>query len=245
MSAGNDSAPVFLTAEWRDLVMVNFDMDPNVLSPLVPCFTELDQWNGRTFVSVVGFMFKNTRILGVSIPGHTTFPEVNLRFYVRHRSREGWRRGVVFVKEIVPRRVVAWVARTLYNEPYVALPMRQCRTMYDDVTSVTYTWKHQAKWGTLDFESPHPMEDCLHDDEASFVTEHYWGYTRQKDGGTIEYAVEHPRWSAMQVGDASLECDIRSLYGEAFVEALSARPSSAFLCEGSPVLVRRGRRVNG
>ena len=114
----------FLTAEWRDLVMLNYEIDPGILAGLVPAGTELDLWQGRALVSVVGFHFRRTRVMGVAIPGHSNFEEVNLRFYVRREGPEGWRRGVVFVKEIVPRFAIAWVARALYNENYVALPMR-------------------------------------------------------------------------------------------------------------------------
>src|SRR6185295_4061969 len=112
----------FLTAEWRYLAMLNYEIDPAVLSPLVPRGTELGRWNGKTFVSMVGFLFLNTRVMVLSIPFHCDFEEINLRCYVRHRAADGWRRGVVFVKEIVPRAAIAWTARWLYDENYVALP---------------------------------------------------------------------------------------------------------------------------
>src|SRR5713101_1040010 len=113
----------FLTAEWRDLAMLNFEVDPTVLRPLVPAGTELDDWRSRTFVSVVGFLFLNTRVLGIPIPFHRDFEEVNLRFYVRRKMSDGWRRAVVFVKELVPRAAIALTARMVYGENYVALPM--------------------------------------------------------------------------------------------------------------------------
>ncbi|HTO08358.1 MAG TPA: DUF2071 domain-containing protein, partial [Myxococcota bacterium] len=124
MTAAQSLGPVFLTAEWRDLAMLNYEIDPAVLEPRVPAGTELDAWSGRTFVSVVGFRFLRTRVLGVPVPYHVDFDEVNLRFYVRRKSGADWRRGVVFVKEIVPRRAIALVARVAYAENYVAHPMR-------------------------------------------------------------------------------------------------------------------------
>src|SRR5262245_39598094 len=117
-------APAFLTAHWCDLAMLNYEVSPAVLSDLIPAGTELDSWGGHTFVSMVGFRFLRTRVLGLAVPGHSNFDEVNLRFYVRRNAHDGWRRGVVFVKEIVPHRAIAWLARALYNENYVALPMR-------------------------------------------------------------------------------------------------------------------------
>src|SRR6185503_10439864 len=104
------------TAHWRFLMMLNYEVDPSVLHPLVPRGTELDTWHGRTYASVVGFLFLDTRVLGLAIPFHRDFEEVNLRFYVRRREAEAWRRGVVFIKEIVPRWAIATVARVAYNE---------------------------------------------------------------------------------------------------------------------------------
>src|SRR4051794_25256625 len=100
----------FLTAEWRLLVMLPFPLHPAALTPLVPAGTELDFRDGRTFLSLVGFRFLKTRVRGVPVPGHVDFDEVNLRFYVRCKTADGWRRGVTFVKEIVPRRAIALVA---------------------------------------------------------------------------------------------------------------------------------------
>jgi uncharacterized protein YqjF (DUF2071 family) len=114
----------FLTAEWRWLAMLNYSVAPDVLEPFVPKGTVLDTFQGTAYVSMVGFLFLNTRVRGLSIPWHRDFEEVNLRFYVRRQAEEGWRRGVVFIKEIVPRLAIAAVARVFYNENYVALSMR-------------------------------------------------------------------------------------------------------------------------
>src|SRR5262245_30634025 len=114
---------VFLTAEWRYLAMINYQVDPSILQASVPAGTELDQWRGRTFVSLVGFLFLKTRVLGLRIPFHENFEEINLRFYVRRRGAEGWRRGVVFIREIVPRQAIATAARIFYNENYAARRM--------------------------------------------------------------------------------------------------------------------------
>ncbi|HKD03053.1 MAG TPA: DUF2071 domain-containing protein, partial [Terriglobales bacterium] len=115
---------VFLKADWRNLAMLNYEVEPSVLAAFVPAGTELDRWNGRLFVSLVGFRFLRTRVWGLPIPLHCNFDEVNLRFYVRRMEGSEIRRGVVFIREIVPRRAIATVARNLYGERYVALPMR-------------------------------------------------------------------------------------------------------------------------
>lgn len=233
----------FLTARWVHLAMANYEVDPALLAPLVPRGTALDLWSGRCLVSVVGFQFLDTRVLGVGVPFHRDFEEVNLRFYVRRSVAGDVRRGVVFVKEIVPRRALAWVANAVYNERYVALPMAHEDRTAEPSRRLAYRWRHRGRWNELamtlagDAALPDPSS------EEAFVTEHYWGYTAQRDGGTLEYQVEHPRWRVWRAVDAALDGDVASLYGAGFAPFLSARPSSCFVADGSAVVVRRGTRL--
>lgn len=235
----------FLTAHWRDLVMLNYEVDPEILAPLVPAGTELDLLAERAFVSMVGFHFGRTRVRGLAIPGHCNFEEVNLRFYVRRDGPEGLRRGVVFVKEIVPRAAIAWVARTVYNENYVALPMRHAivEEAAGEARSVAYEWRQAGRWSRLAVRTRTRPEIPPPDSAAAFITEHYWGYARQRDGGTVEYQVEHPQWLVSAAVESDFVCDVASLYGPQFSAFLSAPPASAFLADGSPVTVRKGKRL--
>jgi uncharacterized protein len=266
---------IFLSAEWRYLVMLNYEIDPALLQPFVPQGTVLDDWHGRIYASIVGFLFQNTRLLGVSIPGHTNFEEVNLRFYVRRRGPEGWRRGVVFIKELVPRRAIAAMARLIYNENYQALPMRHrlelqptdSNDALNTAVSLAYEWKFQGRWQGIQATAKGPSSAIEEGSEAEFITEHYWGYAAQRDGGTVEYQVEHPRWRVWQVGDFrgsnrgdfrgsnrgdfrgsnrgdyQFDCDVADLYGPQFVAPLSQTPTSAFIADGSAIIVRQGRRI--
>lgn len=234
----------FLTARWLDLVMLNYEVDPKVLAAHVPEGTELDSWEGKTFVSMVGFRFLYTKLLGLPIPFHRSFDEINLRFYVRRDSAEGPRRGVVFVKEIVPRAAIAWVARRVYNENYVALPTRHDvvhpSAENADRGSASYQWYFGDRWQGLSVD--YGGEPSLPSDEAqeTFISEHYWGYSRQTDGSTREYKVEHPRWRIWKAEQPKLDCDVAELYGPQFVDFLSVSPSSAFVADGSSVIVRKG-----
>jgi uncharacterized protein YqjF (DUF2071 family) len=232
----------FLSAEWRYLAMLNYEIDPSILEPYLPPGTELDMWQSKTLVSMVGFLFLNTRLLSIPIPFHTNFEEVNLRFYVRRRAGEGWRRGVVFIKEIVPKPAIAFVARLIYNENYVAMPMRHFIEQDQTGLSVEYGWRFDQRWHHLKVKTEGAPQPLAPASEEAFITEHYWGYARQKDGGGAEYRVEHPRWRVWQVRECEFICDVAALYGPAFVTALQAKPSSAFLAEGSAVIVRRGLR---
>lgn len=237
----------FLTAEWRYLAMLNYEVDPAILSPFVPRGVELDTWNGRNFVSVVGFLFLKTRVLGLPIPFHRNFEEINLRFYVRRRAHDGWRRGVVFIKEIVPRWAIATVARVVYNENYVARRMRH-RIDLDNRTitsngSVEYSWRDGESWHRIRAKTEGEAQPLVAGSEEEFITEHYWGYAMQRGSGTVEYQVEHPRWRVWRTSEADFECDVKQVYGHQFVECLSAKPSSAFVADGSAIVVRRGVRI--
>ena len=236
--------PVFLTAEWRHLAMLNYDADPAVLVPFLPRGTELDLWQGRALVSMVGFLFLQTRVRGIPIPFYRNFEEVNLRFYVRRRAEEGWRRGVVFVKELVPRAAIALVARRFYHEPYLALPMsHRIEGAQDSVRSAEYSWRFQQRRNFLRVVTSGAAQPLVAGSEAEFITEHYWGYNAQPDGSTLEYRVEHPRWRVYAAADATFDCDVAGLYGETFCACLSGPPASAFLAEGSAITVRRGVRL--
>jgi uncharacterized protein YqjF (DUF2071 family) len=236
----------FLTAVWRYLVMLNYEIDPAVLRPLVPKGTELDAWDGGHYVSVVGFRFLHARLRGLPIPFHRNFDEVNLRFYVRHRAADGWRRGVAFVKEVVPRWAIAAVARWVYNENYVACPMRsQIQPPADGSAAgrVEYRWAHRGRWFALAAEFAGSSAPLAAGSAEEFIAEHYWGYVGQRDGSTLQYRVEHPPWRVWQARSCQFECDVAEFYGEQFRAALSAAPRSAFVADGSEVAVLPGERI--
>jgi uncharacterized protein YqjF (DUF2071 family) len=237
----------FLSAEWRHLAMLNYEVDPGLLQPLVPRGTEIDSWKGRTFVSLVGFLFLGTRVLGVPVPFHRNFAEVNLRFYVRRRLSEGWRRGVVFVKEFVPKSAIAAVARWVYNENYVACRMASGIRLPDppreDRGSVQYSWWAGTRWNAISVGFEGSPSYPTADSEEEFITEHYWGYAAQRSGSACEYHVEHPRWRVWRATSAQLDCDVQACYGRHYCAALGQQPSSAFVADGSGVAVFRGERL--
>ena len=225
--------------------MLNWEMDRSLFQPLVPAGTELDDWNGKLYVSVVGFLFLKTRILGIAVPFHADFEEVNLRFYVRRKADGGFRRGVVFVKELVPRRLVALVARRVYHENYVAVPMAHDIGFRDDgsPSRVEYSWIQARAEGRLRLAAGSGRRSLEAGSVEEFLAEHYYGYVRQPDGHTLEYAVEHPPWQFWPAEKAGLDTDVPSLYGRRYAGALDRAPDVAFLAEGSEVRVRRGSRV--
>jgi uncharacterized protein len=232
---------VFLTAEWRRLLMANYAVEPSVLQSYLPAHTELDMWNGKCYVSLVGFLFKNTRVKGFKMPFHVNFEEVNLRFYVkRFDPSVGWKRGVVFIKEIVPKTAIAWVANTLYRENYAAKPMKYTWQEQKDTLKVEYTWKTKGNWYTMKAKAQNVSADLIPDSEEEFITEHYWGYAHWDADKTIEYQVEHPRWQVYPVLEYAINLDFEKEYGQKLGFLNHEKPSSVFLAEGSEVKVREG-----
>jgi uncharacterized protein YqjF (DUF2071 family) len=183
----------------------------------------------------VGFRFLGTRVLGVPIPFHQSFDEVNLRFYVRRDTGAERRRGVAFIREIVPRRAVAAVARFLYSEPYVALSMRSV-IRPDSILAVSYAWRRAGRWHTLTAQSAPPSTRPADGSLEQFIAEHYWGYTRQRTGATLEYQVTHPPWMVAPADTHRIDADLAAVYGRDFASVLR-QPTSVFLADGSAVTV--------
>jgi uncharacterized protein YqjF (DUF2071 family) len=236
----------FLTGRWEHLAMISYACPAELLEPLVPNGTELDAPDGLPRVSLVGFMFRGTRLLGVPVPLHRDFEEVNLRFYVRRHADDGDRRGVVFIRELVPRRAIAAVARWVYQERYLAVPMDHRVDVVDGAIpaggTVEYGWRAGSRRRMCCTVSG-PAEDVGAAPEAEFITEHYWGYAAQRDGSTVEYAVAHPRWRVHPVSETLVEGDLAPLYGANFARVLASPPVSAFVATGSAIAVGRGRRL--
>jgi hypothetical protein len=235
---------VFLTATWQHLAMLNYEVDASLLQPFVPPGTELDRWENKIFISLIGFRFLKTKLLGfLSVPFHANFDEVNLRFYVRRQTAGEIRRGVVFIREIVPRRGIAFAAQTFYNENYVAVPMTHEICPIGDNLSVAYRWRAQKHWNGISLETAGEAAVPREGSVGQFITEHYWGYSSQRNGGCVEYRVTHPSWRVWQVKRSHFSGDASALFGEEFSAALRGEPDSAFLAEGSPVAVMRGRKL--
>jgi uncharacterized protein YqjF (DUF2071 family) len=232
----------FLQAEWRKLAMANYAVDPRVLQPYLPKGVVLDLWNGTCYASLIGFMFLNTKLKGIKIPFHTNFEEVNLRFYVRYQDQGSWKRGVVFIKEIVPKPALTFVANTLYNEKYETMPMKHAWATASDSLTVTYSWKKTA-WNSFSVTTETQSTTILAGSEEEFITEHYWGYGTLRNGQTMEYQVEHPRWELYPVESWRCDVNFEAVYGSQFAFLSTAEPVSVFLAEGSKIAVYEGRKI--
>jgi len=236
-----NSSKVFLSAKWLNLVFLNYAVEPELLRPFVPAGTTLDSFDRKTYMSLVGFRFCETKLWGkVAVPFHSEFEEANLRFYVRRESDGELRRGVVFIKEIVPKPAIALTARLIYGENYVSLPMNHKISLSEGGTDAEYSWKHKGAWSRIHARASGvgkmPIEGSL----EQYITEHYWGYSRQKSGRTIEYRVTHVPWSVRHASEAQFEGNAAGLYGAEFAAVLSRPPDSAQIADGSPIEVLTG-----
>jgi uncharacterized protein len=233
---------IFLKAEWRKLAMANYAVDAALLLPYLPYKTELDLWNNTCYVSLVGFMFQNTKVWGMRIPFHVNFEEVNLRFYVRHKHENEWRRGVVFIKEIVPRGMVTLVANNLYGEHYQTMPMQHRWQQHANSVEVDYGWKLD-RWNSLQVTGDIEKKPLESGSEAEFILEHYWGYTKLNEHQTSEYKVEHPSWEIYPTTSYSVDVDFGNVYGNKFGFLSNEKPKSVLLAEGSEIKVYSGRKI--
>jgi uncharacterized protein YqjF (DUF2071 family) len=233
---------IFLTAEWKDLLLLNYAVAPRLLEPFVPSGTELDVFDGVTYLSLVGFEFNRTSIFGIPVPFHQSFEEVNVRFYVRR----GIKRGVVFIRELVPKRAVAAIARFAFNENYSYTPMSH----QVETGTVSNTVKAEHAWGAgadrcrMRIETEGERYIAPEGSVSQFITEHYWGYAAQPDGGCLEYEVQHPQWNVRNAKEAGFSGNAAAFYGSEIAECLLRKPDSAFLAEGSRVTVFKGMRIS-
>ena len=227
--------------------MAQYVVDPAALTAWLPRGLELDYFRtggeSRCYVSLVGFLFDRVRVKGLGLPFHTRFEEINLRFYVVRTEPDGSRRrGVVFIREFVPRPAISLTAKWLYEEPYQTLPTRHMIRLDPDVLKVCYEWRHRRKWQRLAVTADADPRPIPAGSEEEFITEHYWGYTKRRRS-TAEYPVEHPRWSVYPVRNFEIKADFGAMYGPAFASLKAQEPDSVLLAEGSAVTVFGGRRL--
>jgi uncharacterized protein len=232
----------FLTARWHNLVMANYVVDPAILIPYLPAGTELDHYNGKCYVSLVGFMFERTKVFGILAYPFHTFEEINLRFYVTRKEDGVTKRGVVFINETVPHKAVAWIANVLYKEKYVAIPTKHDLLVDDDEQTIGYYWKIKNNWNHLKVSAALEKNEIEGGSKEEFIFEHYYGYTRISDRASTEYKVDHPRWQVYPVKNTMIHCDFSAMYGKSFEHLSTANPESVLLAEGSPIAVKWKRR---
>ncbi|MEJ7625740.1 MAG: DUF2071 domain-containing protein [Ferruginibacter sp.] len=233
----------FLTAEWRKLIIINYEVDQSILKPYLPYKTEIDTWNGKCYISLIGFQFSNTKLKGLRIPFHSDFEEINIRFYVKFKKGNEWKRGVTFIKEIVPKHAITFVANTIYSEKYKTYPTRHQWNINNDFLEIAYSWKHNDAWDSIKVKTRATPVEILSGSEEEFITQHFWGYTKVNDNKTSEYQVEHPVWKMYPVLNHEIQVRFEKIYGEEFSFLQDSKPVSVMLAEGSSIAVRAAGNI--
>ncbi|MEY3717577.1 MAG: hypothetical protein RL285_1452 [Bacteroidota bacterium] len=217
--------------------MANYVVESRVLKPYLPKGVELDLYEGEAFVSLVGFMFKGSSIFNIPIPFLGTFEEINLRFYVKRKTPDGYRRGVVFINETVPYKPVAWLANKLYKEHYIAIPTKHNIVIGEETKLIQYDWKMGETWNHMEVKARTAQREMDRGSLEEFIFEHYFGYTRINENRSQEYRIHHPRWMVNDVLEASVDCDFAAMYGKAFAHLSPEPPRSVIIAEGSAISV--------
>jgi uncharacterized protein YqjF (DUF2071 family) len=227
----------FLRANWQNIIMANYEIDPQLLEPYLPKGVELDFYQGKTYVSLVGFMFNKTSIFNVPIPFIGSFEEVNLRFYVIRKTASGAKRGVVFINETVPNKLVAWLANKLYKEHYLAVPTKHTIILNNHAKDVKYEWKVNGAWNHIRVKSSVGKQKMIAGSMEEFIFEHYFGYTKLDGNSSMEYQINHPSWEINQVIQHEISCNFAEFYGKKFEILNHTKPNSVFIAEGSAISV--------
>lgn len=218
--------------------MANYAVPPEILTPYLPKGVELDFYEGKTYVSLVGFLFKDTKIFNVPIPFYGTFEEVNLRFYVIRKTENEIKRGVVFINETVPSKIVAAVANYLYKEHYVSIPTRRDWKSDGKFKQIKFDWKIDGDWNSIYAEATEAGVPMVADSIEEFIFEHYYGYTKIDEQATEEYNIQHDRWHVNEVIKYDINCNFAAMYGNDFDFLKDKKPDSVMLAEGSSVTVK-------
>jgi uncharacterized protein YqjF (DUF2071 family) len=227
----------FLKANWGNIIMANYAIDPEILKPFLPKGVELDLYNGKAYVSLVGFMFKKTKLFNIPIPFFGTFEEINLRFYVQRKEEGITKRGVVFINETIPYRIVAWMANKLYNEHYTVVPTRHSIVENSDSKKIKFDWLLNKKWNSIYVEASNESFKMENNTLEKFIYEHYFGYTKIDENNTEEYRLQHPSWKINTVLNSKIDCDFKAMYGESFSVLNDTEPEAVFIAEGSSVKI--------
>lgn len=233
---------VFLKANWENIIMVNYEIPEEMLSKYLPKGVSVDLYNGKAYISLVGFMFKNTKIFNIPTFKLGTFEEINLRFYVSRKEGNETRRGVVFINETVPYKAVAWLANALYKEHYTVVPTKHTISKDSKNQKIKFEWLLQKKWNSIYVKNDLKSNEMERNSLENFIYEHYYGYTKIDEQTTEEYRLHHPSWRIHNVVDYEITCDFKAMYGNDFSVLNETKPTAVFIAEGSSVAIEWKRK---
>lgn len=223
----------FLTAAWTNLAVATYEADKNMLNEFLPCKTELNDWNGKYLLSIVGFMFSEPSILGIRTPFFLRFPEINLRFYVKCKIKNEWRTGVVFIKEICPSLLIGVTAKLLYHENFISVPMQHQHNCAELGTFTRYSWKNKNRWNYLELKSAVNPVTVYNNTVESFICNQYNAFTKLDARKTLHFEINHRPWHIYPAINFSKEIDADIFRVKELSQVFDANPIATFLMDGS------------
>lgn len=226
---------LFLKARWENLILASYRVNPDLLLEYLPKELELDTINQDAFMSLVAFNFIDTKVKGIKVPFHINFPEINLRFYVKEASKG--RRGVIFVREFVPRFFISFFANTLFNENYSSIPMKCILDKNPDEINCRHEIKYKETSYYINLTVENKTFVPPNGSKEHFFKEHEWGFGRTRKGATLVYRVEHPFWKIYPVTKFEHNFDFGTIYGDKWNFLNNEKPCNVTFARGSEIKV--------
>ncbi len=233
-----DSDKPLIKAKFSEMVAVNFQIDQRILQPLVPKGLELDFFNGETYVSLIAMMLRNVKAWGLPFSIIPSSPELSLRFYVRRPGDGESAKGTCLIKDYISGSTAAWYLESQFKSDFSKLKMKYKNSGFGEheTPEVEYQWKVDDHWNKLRVRARSRIHKTERASKVGFILDHFTYFGTYK-GRTLAYRVERPTWNIWDAAQANFTCDVKRLFGDAFVKPLSKRPASVFVTAGSPVTI--------
>ena len=234
-------------AEWREIVVINFEIDPKLLRNFIPPKTELDFFNETSFVTLMARACKNVKPYGWPIVFAKSIDQILLRFYVKRKVGDTWRRGVCLIRDYLPKRKASFFLNWMFKHSFTQVPIKRTSSNFESglptqLPTVEYQWTTGDYVNHIKVNARSQMRQQEQETKESFVLDHHYGYT-VKEGKTYEYYVEYSPWAMWDAQSGSFDCDTENVFGRPFVRALKQRPASVFLARGSDVIIYRPTEI--
>src|SRR5215470_10678906 len=189
-----------MAQNWHDLLFAHWAIAPELIRKLVPAKLELDTFQGRAWIGVVPFTMSGVRLRGTpALPWLSTFPELNVRTYVK----AGGRPGVWFFSLDAANTLAVKLARAWFHLPYFHAEMRaevengevRYRSKRKGGGHAEFVGAYAAKGASFQ-ASPGTIEH--------FLTERYCLYAQRPDGELLRGEIHHPPWQ-LRLAAAQIE----------------------------------------
>lgn len=226
---------------WRNVVHVNYQIAPEVLHPYLPPRTEILLFQNKCFITLTALVYDQVKFKGLNIPLHREIPEVNLRFYVSAADGSKSKNGVVLLKRIIAKPLLAFAGQLLFQEQYAVMPISYFVRKQSTERLVKYFWKNNppyGEWHSLSVKTSHSSIAFNEDDQVAFLTKPTLRFSGGRSMRTRVSEIEYKVTNVFEVDDYQLDVKFSVLFGGKFQFLSRQKPESVYLLEDSEVTVR-------